>query len=649
MLRVASRACANLAVGKKLILGFGMVLGLTLTVAITGLYAVNAIIQRHTRAVLLTQVNTQILQTRQAEKDFALTRNAESVREVNARLDKATLQINNLNAAGPADPNLKKMTDAVVIYRQQFQDYVEQVAKAQTARNVISEDANDARRQFEVIEQDMYNAARDEQLAKNILRGGDPLSLAESASKLSKYMLDLRSNESLYIIDGTQEALDTWGQVNDELQAQARNLSVWLGEEQMHALNGALEALFRYQQSFENYHQARLDSKAIEARLIERAQTVTALSEEALLTEEQAMRSDSQQVFVLLGAMTAFAIALGICATVIISRLIVTPLLQTVAFAQKVAAGDLRQNLKVERTDELGQLLTAMQDMMLSLRNLIGKIGTGVGQIASASEALSSITAQTREGVLIQKTETELAASAIQQMSITVQEVASNADHASRAAHEADEEARHGDRVVREAVAQIDHLSIGIEHSAQAVQQLHQESTQINTVLEVIRSVAEQTNLLALNAAIEAARAGDQGRGFAVVADEVRALARRTQSSTQEIEILITTLQRMAQKAVVEMENSRKLTQSTVNLAGQASSALGRITQSVSIIKQMNQQIAASGEEQTAAAESISTSMVQVRDIGEKSASTSEKTAISSARLATLGGELQGLLKQFQI
>ena len=612
MLLVASRACANLAVGKKLILGFGMVLGLTLTVAITGLYAVNAIIQKHTRAVLLTQVNTQILQTRQAEKDFVLTRNAESVREVNARLDKATLQIKNLDVAGPPDPNLKKMTDAVVIYRQQFQDYVEQVAKAQTARNVISEDANDARRQFEVIEQDMYNAARDEQLAKDILRGGDPLSLAESASKLSKYMLDLRSNESLYIIDGTQEALDTWGQVNDELQAQARNLSVWLGEEQMHALNGALEALFRYQQTFENYHQTRLDSKAIEARLIERAQTVTALSEEALVTEEQTMRTDSQQVFVLLGAMTAFAIALGICATVIISRLIVTPLLQTVAFAQKVAAGDLRQNLKVERTDELGQLLTAMQDMMLSLRNLIGKIGTGVGQIANASEALSSITAQTREGVLIQKTETEHAASAIQQMSLTVQEVAINAENASRAAYEADEEARHGDRVVREAVAQIDHLSTGIEHSAQAVQQLHQESAQINTVLEVIRSVAEQTNLLALNAAIEAARAGDQGRGFAVVADEVRALARRTQSSTQEIETLITTLQRMAQQAVVEMESSRKLTQSTVNLAGQASSALGRITQSVSIIKQMNQQIAASGEEQTAAAKSISTSMVQV-------------------------------------
>lgn len=649
MLRAVSRACENLAVGKKIFFGFGLVLGLTLSVAITGLYAVNAVIQRHARAVLLTQVNSHILQTRQAEKDFTLNRRMESAQEVNTRLDKVLIQLNNMNTADPTNPNVKKMTNAVVTYRQQFKGYVEQVVKAQAARNAISEDANDARRQFEVIEQDMYNAARDEQLAKDILRGDDPLSLAESAFKLSKYMLDLRSNESLYIIDGTQEALDTWAQVNDELQAQARNLSVWLGEEQMRALNGALEALFRYQQSFENYHQARLDSKAIEARLIERAQTVTALSEEALVTEEQAMQTDSLQVFVLLAAMTAIAIVLGICATLIISRLIVTPLLQTVAFAQKVAAGDLRQNLKVERTDELGQLLTAMQDMMLSLRNLIGNIDTGVGQIASASEALSSITAQTREGVLIQKTETESAASAIQQMSITVQEVAINAERASRAAYEADEEARHGDRVVREAVAQIDHLSLGIEHSAQAVQQLHQESTQINTVLEVIRSVAEQTNLLALNAAIEAARAGDQGRGFAVVADEVRALARRTQSSTQEIEILITTLQRMAQQAVVKMESSRKLTQSTVNLAGQASSALGRITQSVFIIKQMNQQIAASGEEQSAAAESISTCMVQVRDIGDKSASTSERTAISSARLASLGGELQGLLKQFQI
>ncbi|WP_423814540.1 methyl-accepting chemotaxis protein [Pseudomonas indica] len=286
--------------------------------------------------------------------------------------------------------------------------------------------------------------------------------------------------------------------------------------------------------------------------------------------------------------------------------------------------------------------------MTVSLRTLVGRIGGSVGQIASAAEQLSAITAQTSQGVQTQKLETEQTATAMHEMAATVQEVARNAEQASLAARDADREAQQGDQVVREAVGQVGRLADEVEHSAEALQQLHQESSRIGSVLEVIRNVAEQTNLLALNAAIEAARAGEQGRGFAVVADEVRALARRTHDSTQEIETLIGTLQQMAHQAVEQMDASRSLTQRTVDLAGQAGAALGRITQAVSTIEQMNQQIAAAAEEQSAVAEAINESVTRVRDIGEQSASASEQTAASSAELARLGIELQGLVGQFR-
>jgi len=360
------------------------------------------------------------------------------------------------------------------------------------------------------------------------------------------------------------------------------------------------------------------------------------------------MSEDSRQALLLLGVMGSAAVILGLLAALLISRSIVRPLEQTVAFARRIAEGDLRQDIPLNRRDELGQLLAAMQSMTGNLRALVGRIGGGVGQIAAAAEELSSITAQTSVGVQTQKLETEQTATAMHQMAATVQEVAQNAEQASLAAREADREAQQGNQVVLQAVTQIDRLAGEVELSATAIHSLNQESVRIGSVLEVIRSVAEQTNLLALNAAIEAARAGEQGRGFAVVADEVRALARRAQDSTQEIEGLIASLQRMAQGAVEKMESSRTLTQGAVSLAGQAGEALGRITLAVSSIEQMNQQIAAAAEEQSAVAESISESVTRVRDIGEESASAIQQTAASSAELARLGVELQGTVAQFR-
>ncbi|WP_437880268.1 methyl-accepting chemotaxis protein [Pseudomonas sp. LRF_L74] len=234
-------------------------------------------------------------------------------------------------------------------------------------------------------------------------------------------------------------------------------------------------------------------------------------------------------------------------------------------------------------------------------------------------------------------------------MSATVQEVARNAESASEAASLADGEAREGDRVVGEAIARIERMAEEVSRSGEAMNLLKQESDKIGSVIDVIRAVAEQTNLLALNAAIEAARAGEAGRGFAVVADEVRSLAQRTQQSTAEIETLVSGLHNGTQQVVTAMNNTRALSESSVELTRKAGDSLESITRTVSNIQSMNQQIAAAAEEQSAVAEEISRSIINVRDVAEQSATASDETAASSAELARLGNHLQGLVSHFRV
>ncbi|MEW6461427.1 MAG: methyl-accepting chemotaxis protein [Pseudomonadota bacterium] len=648
MFKPAARLFANLAVGKKLLIGFGLVLLLTAAMTGSGYLAVQAVLQGHAQVGQLAQVNQEILQARRLERNFAIEQSPESAERVRESLRKVQGMLEQLAQQSVESSRVQTMQQATAEYLKQFDNYVEQQGKAREARQDMRNAAAEARDQFEVIELDMYDAVRELRLQGDRLRGSDPLTLAETASGLSKRMLDLRGQESLYIIDGSPKALEEWEYVSEDLQTVARSLTVWLNDDQKAAIDTALQALTLYQRSFLYYQQLREQNHTTEKAMIERARSVVDLAESAQVSAEQSMLGGSQRALLMLGVMGAAAIVLGICAALLITRLIVGPLRQSVSFAQRIASGDLSQDIPQDRRDEVGQLLVAMQDMTLSLRNLVGRIGGGVGQIAAAADQLSAITAQTSAGVQTQKLETEQTATAMHQMAATVQEVAQNAEQASLAARDADLEAQQGNRVVQQAVEQIDSLAGEVEHSAEAIAALNKESARIGSVLEVIRNVAEQTNLLALNAAIEAARAGEQGRGFAVVADEVRALAKRAQDSTEEIETLIASLQRMAKDAVQQMDSSRDLTRRTVELAGEAGDALGRITQAVSTIEQMNQQIAAAAEEQSAVAEAINESVTRVRDIGEQSATATEQTASSSAELARLGVELQGLVGQFR-
>ena len=368
------------------------------------------------------------------------------------------------------------------------------------------------------------------------------------------------------------------------------------------------------------------------------------------LLDDQAVlvAKDSHFARTLQIATTLLALLIGALAAVVIARQISHPLRQALSAMEQVAAGDLSEQPSSRRRDEVGQLQNALQGMTGNLRELIAQVRDGISQIASATEELSAITEQTSAGANNQKVETDQVATAMQEMAATVHEVARNAGEASEAASATDKEAREGDSVVNRAVVQISRLASQVDATGEAMGALRSESQRIGKVMDVIKAVAEQTNLLALNAAIEAARAGEAGRGFAVVADEVRSLAQRTQASTLEIESAIGSLEEGTRSVSELMEQSQSLTESSVALVREAGVALEGITQRVSGIQLMNQQIAAASEQQSAVAEEISRSVVTVRDISEQTAEASQQTSASSVELARLGGQLQQMISRFR-
>ena len=406
-------------------------------------------------------------------------------------------------------------------------------------------------------------------------------------------------------------------------------------------------------QTFALFKQGKFELAEALAEKVEKEEHVLDKETEALLFDLQEFTRQSAEIardhekstVTTLIIIAVISLFVGIFLSVIIGNFIV----KGIKTAISTANGDLSSEILIESSDEIGELLTAMNAMKSKLLTMLREITTITTDLSSSSLEMSSQTSHTSTDISKQRDETELVVSAINQMTNTNRSVAEDINNTASSALKATELTSKGSIVVEAAVREINKLSEQISAAADTINELSEHSKSINSVMSVIEGIAEQTNLLALNAAIEAARAGEQGRGFAVVADEVRTLAVRTQASTKEINAMIIKLQSGTETAVSIMQKSLEQTAAAVACAKDSGDAFSVISQEVEQISNMCEKISASAIEQEQVSDEINRNIIYISEMTADTEQGAEKTSKTSLELENMATKLDKIVSRYAV
>ncbi|EKO3687733.1 methyl-accepting chemotaxis protein [Vibrio metschnikovii] len=311
--------------------------------------------------------------------------------------------------------------------------------------------------------------------------------------------------------------------------------------------------------------------------------------------------------------------------------------------------GDLTKRIEAHGSDEIATIAKAFNTFVEKIHLLVNEVNNTAQSVSAASSTLAQVTRQSAGVVAQQSSETDQVATAMNEMTATVQEVASHASEAASQASAADNETKQGQVLLRDTLQQLKHLDDTLQGSSSTIAELQTGTQDIVGMLDVISAVSEQTNLLALNAAIEAARAGEHGRGFAVVADEVRGLAGRTQQSTQQIQEVVDRLFKQTENVVNVMAQSRSAAQTTVTKAEDMAARLEQVNQAITLIADMNLQIATAAEEQSSVAELINQNVVNINDLSSQTEQASHQLTEATQTLTEQADQLHQQVSQFKI
>ena len=371
--------------------------------------------------------------------------------------------------------------------------------------------------------------------------------------------------------------------------------------------------------------------------------------ERGLLEQRTTSMNDAKSlslVILLVGGLLATVLAISVA--FLLSRSIAGRLQQVVEVARNVAQGRLDSNIERAGRDEIGVLLDAFATMQQRLREMIGQIRAGAGQLVEAAQHISSASTQLSVSTQEQSQAASSMAATVEELTVSINHVADNANEAHGLSSDSGRQSAEGGAVIQETLGSMQRIADTVQGAAAQIAELGQHSDQISSIVNVIKEIADQTNLLALNAAIEAARAGEQGRGFAVVADEVRLLAQRTANSTQEITEMIKKIQLGTRNAVSNMEIGVQQVNGGVEQASQAGDAIVAIRQASGRVVDVVDQISLALREQTVASQDVARNVERIAQMSMQNSEAVADTSRTAQGLQQLAVSLEKQVASFR-
>ncbi|CAI1006465.1 methyl-accepting chemotaxis protein [Serratia quinivorans] len=579
----------HLTVGKKLGLGFGLMLLLTAIIAGTGAQYLNIIESRANRIDFSNRLNDEINQAKYNRALFGQTYKPEYLKNNRTNIENAVKLINQgqeLNWDTQSRKDLQRLVGLIGQYQQQQNAFEKAVATKDAVRQ--SWNMSEVQDSLNQVERQITNA--DLQLA--FIQLNQKLTLVRYGAR--GLLLSLSAESEAPLVAAI-----------DDARSAANALSRRLSDAQRPLLQPLLSALDDYKKRIEAYLPAYQQEQAVSQLLGNSAQEVGTLVNAFMQDELTQTHNDINSAQLQMGITTLIAIIAGLLVAWRITLQITRPLQSTLALAERIASGDLRQAQTSTRRDELGQLLNAVAAMSQNLRDMIEKIQMGVSQVSTAAAEIAAGNTDLSSRTEQQAAAVEETAASMEQLTATVKQNAENAHHANQLATDASQTAQQGGKLVESVVSTMRDIS--------------SSSQRIAEITTLINGIAFQTNILALNAAVEAARAGEQGRGFSVVASEVRNLAQRSAQAAKEIEGLIA-------ESVNRVQTGTTLVENTGN-------TMEQIVLSVTHVRDIMAEIAAASDEQTRGIAQIGQAIVEMDHTTQQNAALVEESAAAADSL----------------